>query len=341
MGLFDIFTGNAQKKAGAQTRGYLQGVQDETGGVIDANTARALGFSQQGTAAGRGLVDTSTAQGREDIAGTMTNAIKYLQGGAGDAGAAYATAAGGYDPFIARASGASDIYAGALGAGGQEGIDRATAAFRAGPGYQFAVDQGLDAINRRRSAAGQSLLSGNADREAQTFGQGTADQEYNNWLKNLSGFLPLELQGITGRSGIQTHAGDVAGTNATNIANVLTTGGRSLADLTSRGGLAGAQLEQGGGQNLASIANSNSGLQTQLALGIAQPYAKTYKDEADAATAGSGNLWNFGLNAAKAAASGGLFGGGGGAAGGGGFFGASGSPYAYGAGGYTGYGPFM
>jgi hypothetical protein len=56
-----------------------------------------------------------------------------------------------------------------------------------------------------------------------------------------------------------------------------------------------------------------------MALTLAQPYAKTYQDAANAEMTGSGNLWKLGMEGAKlaaGAAGGGAFGGFGGGWGG-------------------------
>lgn len=52
-----------------------------------------------------------------------------------------------------------------------------TADFVADPGYQFSLDQGQKALERSSAAKG-GLLSGAAIKAAQTYGQGTAAQEY-------------------------------------------------------------------------------------------------------------------------------------------------------------------
>lgn len=76
------------------------------------------------------------------------------------------------------------LYQDALGVRGAEGVGRAQQAFQAGPGYQFALDQGLQALNRRRAAGGM-LNSGNADADSMRYATGLANQEYGNWLSRL------------------------------------------------------------------------------------------------------------------------------------------------------------
>ncbi len=56
------------------------------------------------------------------------------------------------------------------------------------PGYQFAYNQGLEAVNRTAAAKGQ-LGSGNRLYELTKFGQGLASQSYNNTVSQLTDVL--------------------------------------------------------------------------------------------------------------------------------------------------------
>ena len=56
------------------------------------------------------------------------------------------------------------MSANALGLNGPAGNAAATAAFQAGPGYQFALEQGLEGINRTANAAGMGASRQYADR---------------------------------------------------------------------------------------------------------------------------------------------------------------------------------
>ena len=56
------------------------------------------------------------------------------------------------------------------------------------PGYQFAYDQGLEAVNRTAAAKGQ-LGSGNRLYDLTKYGQGLASQTYNNTVSQLGNFL--------------------------------------------------------------------------------------------------------------------------------------------------------
>lgn len=97
--------------------------------------------------------------------------------------------AGGYYKNLMDSTGAgAGAYGDATGANGPAGYTRATANFQANPGYQFQMDQGLQALNRTHAAAG-NLSSGNADTDAMKFGTGLADQSYGRYTAGLLPFL--------------------------------------------------------------------------------------------------------------------------------------------------------
>lgn len=89
-----------------------------------------------------------------------------------------------FEPYRAGGEKAYDLTLGALGLGGQGGYDNAVNSFRAGPGYQFALDQGINAIDRSAASRG-NLESGATLKALQGYGQGLADQNWNAWLGNL------------------------------------------------------------------------------------------------------------------------------------------------------------
>lgn len=59
------------------------------------------------------------------------------------------------------------------------------ALFQESPGYQFSLSEGLKALESTQAARG-GLFSGRALREAQTYGQGMASQEYQTYLDRLA-----------------------------------------------------------------------------------------------------------------------------------------------------------
>lgn len=221
MGLFDIFTGDAAKKAAEENRQNLSGL------LTKGTDIYGQGYNTANTALNDAL---GGFQPLSDLAG---------QYGAG-----------------------TTMYLNALGLNGQAGNDAATAAFQNNPGYSGAITAGLDAINRRRAAGGM-MASGNADIDAQIFGQNLQNQQYGNWLSNLSG--------------LNNNALTATGAAATGQAGVY----GSLANLA----------QQNAGNLVGLNANVTNGINSQNT------------QQANAETAASGNIWNMGMNLAKLGAS--------------------------------------
>lgn len=128
--------------------------------------------------------------------------------------------------------------------------------FTADPGYQFSLDQGRQALERS-AAAGSGVLSGAAAKAIQTYGQGTAAQEYGtvvdryntnqtNLYNRLNG-ISTQGQNAAGQLGTQGF------NTATQVGNDLTSG----AAATSAGQVASANSLTSG---LSSLAGPSSNL---------------------------------------------------------------------------------
>ncbi len=78
-----------------------------------------------------------------------------------------------------------------------------TSALRATPGYNWAMGQGVDARERSAAARG-GLLSTPEQKSLTTFGQGLADQTYQNYLNNLFNVSGsgLSAAGMAGQAGM-------------------------------------------------------------------------------------------------------------------------------------------
>lgn len=124
------------------------------------------------------LLDTYNTQGNQYIDQGSNAASGYL-GQVGDLWKGLADQSGGLSGL--------GLYGDALGVNGAEGNQRATDAFQAGPGYQFQMDQGLDALGRSAASQGR-LSSGQTGLDTINYASGLANNEYQNWLNNLSGF---------------------------------------------------------------------------------------------------------------------------------------------------------
>lgn len=236
-----------------------------------------------------GIFDTLFGGGAEKEAAAKNRALYneyqtkgsgYLDTGFAGSKDALATAKGEYAPLSSLFNKGSGLYADALGVNGPEGNTRATSAFQAGPGYHFTLDQGLDALNRRRATGGM-LNSGNADIDALKFGTGLANQEYGNWLSNLSGYDNKALTTAGAMSGVDMSLANLYQNDATNrigLQGNTTSGLTSANNLEAAGKAAGAKnllgaglglasLVAGGGGGLGGLGSSLGGLTSQMKLG--------------------------------------------------------------------------
>ena len=163
---FDVFTGAAQKDASDKTRAYLDALQssltnasgtayDQAGDLLKSGFTGARGDLAGGYDAANAAINTGATGALNYLdAGTAAALERYgmARGDLGAAGAAFAP----LGELAGKFGRGADLYADATGVNGAEGRARATDAFSAGPGYQYALDQGIDAINRRANAAGCS-----------------------------------------------------------------------------------------------------------------------------------------------------------------------------------------
>ena len=319
MGIFDAFTGDPAKEAAARSRALLQQTQNDITNRTTATKGEAAGYLTSGfgsarrnLGAGYGAASGAVGAGARDALGYLDEGSRAALGALGQARGDLAANGGAYAPLTdlaARFRAGSQLYADALGLGGADGNARAAAAFTAGPGYDFTLNQGLDAINRRRNAAG-SLTSGNADIDALKYGQGLANQTYQQWLTNLAPYNAHELSATSGAASgnaalsqnlanLGIKSADLLNATGQNKAQVAQGQGTTLADIANRyySGLAGLDTSEGGA--LAGNATNATNAINAAALNLAPQIGKTYADEAAAAMSGSTNLWNLGFNLAK------------------------------------------
>lgn len=138
-------------------------------------------------------------QGYDTLSGLYGQGREAINTGA-------STAQGYYAPLIAKYGAGANAYGDATGANGAEGTARARANFQADPGYNFSLDQGLQALQRTHAAAG-NLSSGNADTDTLKYSQGLADQSYGNYVSRLAPYLGAESGAVGGAANIATGQG--------------------------------------------------------------------------------------------------------------------------------------
>lgn len=137
--------------------------------------------------------------------------------------------------------GGSTLYADAIGVNGADGSARAQDAFTASPGYQFQLDQGLQALDRRNAMSGR-LSSGNADIDTLTYANGLASQDWNQWLSNLTGGVDRAIGLNRDLSGLATDTANARLGVAGDVASGLTDANNMMAG--------GKEANQGWGMDL-------------------------------------------------------------------------------------------
>lgn len=162
-----------------------------------------------------------------------------------------------YSPLASLGTRSGQMYGDSLGLNGAEGNARATAAFQAGPGYQFTLDQGLKALERRGAAQGR-LQSGQTGLDTISYASGLANQTFSDWQDRLAnpGILQTGLAGQAGAYGsLADLATNTAGTKLNLAAEILN--GRLGASNQKASGT--SKMISGGLSGLSSAAGSLAG----------------------------------------------------------------------------------
>lgn len=109
---------------------------------------------------------------------------QFWQQGRGDVLGMYNQGLGFLNPYMKAGQEALGDYQATLGEGGGMAGQNMVNKFKQSPGYQFQMQQGLNAINR--SAAARGLAGGGGTSKAlQEYGQGLANQEYGQYQNRL------------------------------------------------------------------------------------------------------------------------------------------------------------
>ncbi len=119
--------------------------------------------------------------------------------------------------------------------------------FTATPGYQFQMDQGTAAVNALAGARG-GLNSGRTMQDLTTFGQGLANQEFNNYLNRLTGMAGQGFSAAGATANAATNAAAGTSNALAGIGNAQSAGaiGAGNAWQNAFGNLAGLQQYQRG-----------------------------------------------------------------------------------------------
>lgn len=156
------------------------------------------------------VYDAATTKGRGEIATGVRNAQAR------------------YEPYAKAGAGALTAYQASLGQTGGAARAGVLDTFRASPGYQFALKQGLQGVESNAAATGMRG-SGAEMKELQRTGAGLADQEYGKFQTKLAQLSGLGEQA----AGAQAQIGSQG---ALQEAQLTTEGGKGIASLEAQKG---------------------------------------------------------------------------------------------------------
>ena len=184
-----------------------------------------------GSLFGSGYQDAANAQQQYALAG-LQGAQGYLQQAAGDINTYGQQAQQPWSQIAPQALGGYNAYADITGAQGQAGQQRAQQLFQTDPGYQFAMNQALQAT-QRATGTGGFQDSGNVLTALQNQASGLAQQQYGNYVSRLAPYLQVAPQVAGAQSGISQWQGgnlaNVAGAQGNLYSNTYNAIGQSQA----------------------------------------------------------------------------------------------------------------
>lgn len=210
-----------------------------------------------------GIWDVFTGDSSKDAAqenqarlnALKTEGLGYLDAGKTGALGALDATKGIYQPLASKYGAGTDLYLNSLGVNGAAGNQAATQAFQAGPGYQFGVDQSLNALDRRAASRGM-LASGNNTLDTLGTVTGLANQEYGNWQNRLAGLISPELAATGGMANAEMAKAPVYTNDANsrvNLASGVTTGLNSQTTQAANAEMQGSGNLWNFGLNLAKL----------------------------------------------------------------------------------------
>lgn len=109
-----------------------------------------------------------------------------------------------------------------VGEEGAEGLSRfmqSPGEFERTPGYDFLLNEGLNAVDAQHAAQG-SVGSGARDKDRMAYAQGVAAQEYGNQFNRLQNMANMGQQAAGAAAGYQAQAGQVGTDEAVNYGNL-------------------------------------------------------------------------------------------------------------------------
>ena len=270
--------------------GVVSGIGSLVGGILGSNASndaakiqaqnaqKVAGMAQTAATNAQGGVTNATGQGQGDITGGVTGANQSLAN-------VFGGESSNLNPYLTTGSTASNLLTGAISPGGSlaQTFSFNPTDLQNDPGYQFQLNQGLDAVKRAAAATG-TLGSGGTLEAMNNYAQGFAgtsyNQAYNRALSTYQTNQNTTLQNLMAGVGVGLQGTGLYNNAAQNFGN-----------LTSNNTLAGAF----GNANLGMQGATTSG---QFGLQGAQIAGQALTGGANAqaaGTIGAANAWSGAL----------------------------------------------
>lgn len=258
--------------ADKQARGELQA------GFDPSLAALNQAYGQQRSDLQGGLQDFTNTLRQGEASGVASlnqgygNALNSLAQYYGQGANALQQGVDAFQPLVDKNMSGLDMYMNALGLNGAGGNTAATGAFQAGPGYQYAVDQATSNAQRAANKIGMAY-SGNTVNAVTGLANNLANQEYGNWVKNLSGFQGGAQNAVSGQAGALQNLAALFQNQANATGTMQANQGKDVAGLQSQIAQLIGNGQLGTGQNLATAAGNNGANLAQLWTNLGQSNA--------------------------------------------------------------------
>lgn len=155
-----------------------------------------------------------------------------------------------YQPFYDSGTQSLEMLRSSLGLNGQSGHDAALRAYQGfNPGYQSALDAGIQA--RDRSAAARGMLgSGNQAMALQKYGQDLQNQNYGDWQSKIGGLTQLGQQAAAGMTGQQNNLANLDMGLGNSLSGLYQNMGSQASNMAYKGVMDDAAANAQGQKNL-------------------------------------------------------------------------------------------
>ena len=242
-------------------------------GMVEEGAAAGLADLEAGKTAATGAIEEGLAGGLEQIEGAKT-----------EAAAAKEAALGQLAPWQQAGAEAVGKYQEAFGMG-EGGGANLQGILENLPGFQFRMQQGLQAAQRVQSARGGGL-GGRAAQELQQVGQGLASEEFGRYLGGLENLMGQGLQAATTGAGLEAGFAELQAGLTSQQANMRYSAGQSKAaleqgfaaassDLKTRTAAMAAGLITDTSTRMAAIETTMADAKARLTMGTAEQIAQT------------------------------------------------------------------